>query len=698
MAISQFYKDNSTEYNKVIGNTPITFKATNDNIMHLFADSDFDVSAAISSNAHEFFHAFQTDNEFKVSVNFIAGSHFTDNPNYKVVNPVANKICLLYSENNMDNIYSREEGNFYLYSNNSKVQNYSNLNDFTGFKVVTDFDFSRLVVVPNLADSKFSRETINYNYIDNLQDNNFNNYYLQLFYRNDDYTLTNISGYFALAEIVTLENDIIINMLTFRNVLGEQMWNSGSIMDADDFTSGCAMINDSVFIHTPTSTIFVSSDGYDRFVPNDEKVGLWCPFYYSSGYHVPYDVVVDLSQATDITAALGLPFITCAVSNITDKNSYDENIKLAFMDDTGYVDFKNILHGTDEIENSDTHNKNIDLNTSPDIPDKPNPYPTTDDKIKPVDYRYINEIGGFTRYYRVSRSQLAQIVSNINTATDLPDGYEFLPHIVSVRQYPFNTAQYVHGTTKNIVIGGYDTGVVGYDLDSTQMSIQTIATITIPNKYSSFLDKSPYTQLSLYIPFCSWVDLPDICVGRTITVELAHDIINGGCIGIVKLEGMPIVQTSGKMGTDISISATENGLKQAALTQAAFAVGGGVLSTGFALSTGNPVGVFSGIMSAASALSQGNIANNSNYTHQIGNTGDKSNDHISNKCYLRISFPITDIPKNFAHTYGYICNQTHKLSECKGFTVCDKVDLSGVTATENEKVRLRQILESGFYC
>lgn len=695
MSISQFYKDNSHSETFNAVSNPFTFKRTYD-LTTLFEDG-FDDSIAFSSNILPFYHNYQYGSQFQYFSDYSSGLIMEQNPEFEPMNNITTKICLLYSPTNTYSSNSNTEYSWYLYNSKENKMNWSSIYNFNHFSLVTDFPFDRLVCTVEIADTKFS--TGEYHHFDDItDDNHFNSITVKLYYRNDDYTLTDISGYFVLAELIKTDDNIILSTLSNRNPLGSQTYTSYYITQAKEYTEYAAHNDENYFLHSPTSTELEFSDAIERYKPDDENTGLWCVHSWNGNYNVRYNVTVNKQLALNIISAMGLRFISCNPSLITDKTTYDDHIKLAVMDESGYVDYNNILVGSEAIDNSNTYNKTIDLETSPDIPDKPNPYPKEDDKITPVDYRYINEIGGFTRYYRVSRAQLSQIISNINTATDLPEGYEFLPHIVSVRQYPFNTAQYVHGTTKNIVIGGYDTGVEGYDLDSTQMSIQTIATITIPNKYNSFLDKAPYTQLSLYIPCCGWIDLPDICTGRTITVELAHDIINGGCIGIVKLDGMPIVQTAGKMGTDISISATENGLKQAALTQSAFAVGGGVLSTGFALATGNPVGVFSGIMSTASALSQGNIANNSNYTHQIGNTGDKSNDHISTKCYLRISFPITDIPKNFAHTYGYICNQTHKISECKGFTVCDKVDLSGVMATENEKVRLRQILESGFYC
>lgn len=107
-----------------------------------------------------------------------------------------------------------------------------------------------------------------------------------------------------------------------------------------------------------------------------------------------------------------------------------------------------------------------------------------------MNYRLANQLGGFTTYYKVTRDDLARIINAVNYPSDdnpLPDGYEFLPHVVSVAQYPFNVSQYVHGTAHNVIVGGYDTGVSALSLDSTQLAVQDIATIKFLQNTTIFL-------------------------------------------------------------------------------------------------------------------------------------------------------------------------------------------------------------------
>lgn len=711
MAISDFYIRNSTPRHFHTNDLDFDFKTFNTDLRAVTDMSD--LSFGISTNEHAFYNDFtlgKTDAKGMFGNDSIATNVYNDAADF-VSTGIRPTYCIVYYPNSQSVGYFR-----------NTIANFKYINFTTGETnidspcyLVTDFQFDNIIIQLGTAQKDISQTVYASDTpltVKEFWDGNdaaLNNVYIPYLHYWTGSNSIGIDDYFELFSVIQLNGETIAYKITNNNILSTLVSppvNQG--VETDDF-SGVGYvgsyerfegkkIGDKTFNHVCTASNYEIIGDQTRNTPtNSDELGCALQPQYISPFILYYGNVCRKDYFINIVAATGLRFMNVFYTRGVNAEQYNREISIAYMDSEGIVDWHNIIKGINNINESDTKNKNIDYSTIPDIDYKKE---KIDDKdhINPVDYRFTNEIGGFTRYYKVSREQLAAIVTRINTADDLPEGYEFLPHIVSVRQYPFNTSQYAMGHSENITIGGYDTGVTGLNLDSTQLAIQTLAEITVPSKYKSFLDKAPYTQLSLFIPCCGWVDLPDICTGRTITVDLAHDIINGGCIGIVKLNGMPIVQASGKMGTDISISAIENGIKQAALTQAAFNVGGGILSTGFALATGNAVGVFSGIMTTASALSQGNIANNSNYTHQIGSTGDKSNDHISTKCYLRISFPIADIPKNFAHTYGYICNQIHKISECSGFTVCDKVDLSGVNATDNEKTRLKQILETGFYC
>lgn len=380
-----------------------------------------------------------------------------------------------------------------------------------------------------------------------------------------------------------------------------------------------------------------------------------------------------------------------------DRFKNDDNILLGELDSTGKPTRKWLtsLERQNSVSpnlNPDWENKTNTYNAEKDIPDG--------DKITPPTFRVTDQIGGFTMYYKCNQADLLTIVQRVNfpdSQHPIPEGWEFTPHLVSCTQYPFNVSQYVGGHASNVIIGSWDSGVNSISLTSTQLAVQTIATFTLDHKYNSFLDYSPYAQYQLYIPLCGWVDLPDQCVGKTITVDLATDVINNSCLATVKADGCPIVLKTGHMGTSISLSVTENGLKQSALTQSLFNTVGAVTSTGYAVATQNPVGIVNGIANVAGAVYQGTIANNSNYTRQVGSTGDKSDFHVSNTCYLKKMYTVPNEPDNYKHTCGYPSDTSGVVGSFTGYNVFTNVDTTGLTCNQSQKEKIKALFESGVY-
>lgn len=383
----------------------------------------------------------------------------------------------------------------------------------------------------------------------------------------------------------------------------------------------------------------------------------------------------------------------------------NENLKdsshtaIGEMDKNGFTTGKMLTPIEKSVSESPNLNYNLTTNNIVD-PDRYKPVKPDGDDITPPQYRITDQIGGFTMYYKCSQNDLLTIVQRVNfpdSVHPLPEGWEFAPHLVSCTQYPFNVSQYAGGHTSNVIIGSWDSGVNSISLTSTQLAVQTIANFTLEHKYNSFLDYSPYAQYQLFIPLCGWVDLPDTCVGKTITVDLATDVINNSCLATVNADGCPVVHKAGHMGTSVSLSVTENGLKQSALTQSLFNTIGAVTSTGYAVATQNPVGIVNGIASVAGAVYQGSIANNSNYTRQIGSTGDKSDCHVSNTCYLKKMYTVPVEPDNYSHTCGYPSDTSDKVNTFSGYNVFTNIDTSGLSCNQKQKEMIKSLLETGVY-
>ena len=67
------------------------------------------------------------------------------------------------------------------------------------------------------------------------------------------------------------------------------------------------------------------------------------------------------------------------------------------------------------------------------------------------------------------------------------------------------------------------------------------------------------------------------------------------------------------------------------------------------------------------------------------------------KAFIIIDYPVYYEPTNYSHDYGYPCNLSMKLGNCKGFTKCANVDVDGLSCTEEERAELKRLLEGGVY-
>ena len=67
-------------------------------------------------------------------------------------------------------------------------------------------------------------------------------------------------------------------------------------------------------------------------------------------------------------------------------------------------------------------------------------------------------------------------------------------------------------------------------------------------------------------------------------------------------------------------------------------------------------------------------------------------------CYVIIDRPQYQPLKAFNHTRGRMCCLSKTIGSLKGYTVCDgNVDISGISATDEEKEEIVNILSTGFF-
>ena len=253
-----------------------------------------------------------------------------------------------------------------------------------------------------------------------------------------------------------------------------------------------------------------------------------------------------------------------------------------------------------------------------------------------------------------------------------------IENIISCKAIPYA----ISGTTQEITLGNVKTGVNGEKI-SQNFSKQTIGTVAIAEHYKNFLDYAPYTNVIIYLPYIGFKELDtSLVMGKTLKIEYTLDVITGGCLAQIYVGKIRLYEFTGNIGVDIPITASN----RAQVESAYISAGVGVVSSAM---NGNAIGVADSIIGAATSQ------------YHYSGTGNPSPSCVSSTnrtCYVVIDRPQYQPLNAFNHTRGRMCCLSKTIGSLRGYTVCDKnVDISGISATDEEKEEIVNILSSGFF-
>lgn len=253
-----------------------------------------------------------------------------------------------------------------------------------------------------------------------------------------------------------------------------------------------------------------------------------------------------------------------------------------------------------------------------------------------------------------------------------------IENIISCKAIPYA----ISGTTQEITLGNVKTGVNGEKI-SQNFSKQTIGTVAISEHYHNFLDYAPYTNVIIYLPYIGFKELDtSLIMGKTLKIEYTLDVITGGCLAQIYVGKIRLYEFTGNIGVDIPITASN----RAQVESSYISAGVGVVSSAM---NGNAIGVADSIIGAATSQ------------YHYSGTGNPSPSCVTSTnrtCYVVIDRPQYQPLNAFNHTRGRMCCLSKTIGNLRGYTVCDKnVDISGISATDEEKDEIVNILSSGFF-
>ncbi|MBO5739982.1 MAG: hypothetical protein J6R52_02870 [Alphaproteobacteria bacterium] len=468
-------------------------------------------------------------------------------------------------------------------------------------------------------------------------------------------------------------------------------------------------------------------------------------------YEIPYSDDT-YEKIMKMTACFGCVFTNTDRLTIK-KDMSNDDVYIPVIDDDG-ICHGDYTHGAGNVENDLYNADSIREKTYDPSKYDPNTYSDT------TTFNDVNFINAFTRRYLLNSTQVSELATelwNANATKDPADTMsdfaldEYLTNnpidtIVSLKYFPCTFSDVAPSV---VYLGKYQTNIAATGL-GTSVRIVDFDPINVYRHFGDFRDFEPYTQISVYIPFCGTVTVPTAeCMGKYVSVKLAIDTATGAATGFVIVSqsgvgGICVATATGTAAIDIPVS----GLQSANLQQAIFnatanwtqtqisnakitsgimqAIGGklGSIAKGFGKNTPSIAGAISAVKGgplglgayAANTLNpikamysgmETEVENaKSEYALQhiempmrlIGSASPTLATVIELQCRLIIYRPVTDDSalSSYADTVGYACLKSGTVSQFSGYTE-GTIDVRGINATHEEKAAIAASFASGVY-
>lgn len=397
---------------------------------------------------------------------------------------------------------------------------------------------------------------------------------------------------------------------------------------------------------------------------------------------------------------------------------------------------------------------------NPDAP--PNPYEpggdsgegggdgTFDDKSDQIGDSTLPTISsantGFTRIYNPTLSQVQALAQYLWTDESVIQ--TIWNHIKQYFENPmeamigFNLVPVTvpDGGTTTFKLMYIDTGV-SMTAAASQFVDTDCGTLKLDQYYGSALDYSPYTKVSIFLPYIGMVSVDtDEVMGRTLQIKYRTDICSGACVAKILVDGNVLYQYTGHCAINIPFSAADFSSYVSAVMSTAKLAGTLALGASGAL---GPVAVSEITQQTGEAITKTvNTERNpetgrqitsssqtqtrgpseitttrasyagispSNVTNTVGEVI-SSKPHVEHsgsfsgtsgylgirRPYVIIKRPNMCMPSNYQSLNGFPCMITLKLGDCKGFTRVQQVVLSKMgKATNPEQAEILGLLKNG---
>lgn len=264
------------------------------------------------------------------------------------------------------------------------------------------------------------------------------------------------------------------------------------------------------------------------------------------------------------------------------------------------------------------------------------------------------------------------------------------------------------GASQTIWLGNVETTVSASKITDQFIDFDC-GELVIAEYFGSFLDYTPYTKISIFLPFIGYKQLNvDEVMNATIHLTYRIDVYSGACIAFLKVTktitstnlNSVLYSFDGNCAMDIPFTSGDMSRYVAAILGTAASTAGAVIS--------NPM------PSEAPLNTETDATKNPNEKHlsDLGNTsanlvaakpqiqrggslaGANSSMGIKQP-YIIIERPLQQMPYNYPNYIGIPLNMTKMLSQVTGFTVISDIFMASSQATDEEIKMITSKLKQG---
>lgn len=271
------------------------------------------------------------------------------------------------------------------------------------------------------------------------------------------------------------------------------------------------------------------------------------------------------------------------------------------------------------------------------------------------------------------------------------------------------------GSARTVKFCGISSDLVGEGVSMNVITSQFMTfdfgSITVPAYWKQALDYTPYSKVSIFLPFCGIQPLnADDIIDATLHLKYNIDLLTGIFSAELKvtknINGTPLNSVlynwSGNMAVQIPITASNFSQVFGSLMSAVAGVGIGAVSGGLGAAAGGAEATKSAVIGGALtgaghglASNIGNVINSKPHVQHSGRLDGSAGALSSFTPYIIIERPVQSLSAKFQSEQGYPSNVVQTLGDLEGMTVCEAPILDGINCTDDEKTMINNLLCGG---